>query len=168
MTGSILCGIDGSGDARVALRVAAQLSDELGKRLVVAHIVQAAIRSSPEFPMASRLPLMTAAVEMEMEAGERLLDQVVHEERVTDAERRVVYGFPADGLADLADEEDAELIVVGSRGRGAFKAAFLGSVSTDLIGVARVPVLVVPPGAAAAAYDQREQKPSVRTGGGGS
>ena len=37
------------------------------------------------------------------------------------------------------------MIVVGSRGRGAFKAAFLGSVSTSLIGVARCPVLVVPP-----------------------
>jgi nucleotide-binding universal stress UspA family protein len=40
------------------------------------------------------------------------------------------------------------MIVVGSRGRGAFKAAFLGSVSTSLIGIARCPVLVVPPGAA--------------------
>jgi nucleotide-binding universal stress UspA family protein len=61
-----------------------------------------------------------------------------------------VNGYPAERLADLADEEGAELIVVGSRGRGAFKAAFLGSVSTSLIGVARCPVLVVPPGAAAA------------------
>jgi nucleotide-binding universal stress UspA family protein len=38
------------------------------------------------------------------------------------------------------------MIVVGSRGRGAFRAAFLGSVSSDLIGVARCPVLVVPKG----------------------
>jgi nucleotide-binding universal stress UspA family protein len=64
------------------------------------------------------------------------------------ADRRVVIGYPAEGLADLADEEGAEMIVVGSRGRGAFKAALLGSVSTSLIGVARCPVLVVPPGAA--------------------
>lgn len=51
---------------------------------------------------------------------------------------------PAERLADLADAEDAELIVVGSRGRGAFKAAFLGSVSNSLVGVARCPVLIVP------------------------
>ena len=63
------------------------------------------------------------------------------------ADRRVVVGHAAERLADLADEEEAEMIVVGSRGRGAFKAAFLGSVSTSLIGVARCPVLVVPPGA---------------------
>jgi nucleotide-binding universal stress UspA family protein len=42
------------------------------------------------------------------------------------------------------------MIVVGSRGRGAFKAAFLGSVSSSLVGVARCPVLIVPPGAAEA------------------
>lgn len=56
-------------------------------------------------------------------------------------------GLAAERLADLADEEDAGLIVVGSRDRGAFRAAFLGSVSTSLIGVARCPGLVVPPGA---------------------
>jgi nucleotide-binding universal stress UspA family protein len=69
---------------------------------------------------------------------------------LADAERRVVVGFPAERLAELADEEDAELIVVGSRGRGAFKAAFLGSVSSSLVGIARCPVLIVPPGAAGA------------------
>ena len=61
--------------------------------------------------------------------------------------RRVVFGFTADRLADLADDESAQLIVVGSRGRRGFKAAWLGSVSADLIGVARCPVLVVPPAA---------------------
>ena len=56
--------------------------------------------------------------------------------------------MPAERLADLADAEDVELIVVGSRGRGVFKAAFLASVSNSLVGVARCPVLIVPPGAA--------------------
>ena len=81
-------------------------------------------------------------------AGEALVDRVLEEEDLVRAHRRVVLGFPADRLADVADEEAAELIVVGSRGRGAFKAAFLGSVSADVIGVARCPVLVVSPGAA--------------------
>ena len=60
------------------------------------------------------------------------------------AKRRVLLGFPGDRLADLADDEAAELIIVGSRGRGAVKSALLGSVSADVIGVARRPVLVVP------------------------
>jgi nucleotide-binding universal stress UspA family protein len=45
-----------------------------------------------------------------------------------------------------ADDEDAEVIVVGSHGRGRFKATFLGNVSNSLVGVVRCPVLIVPPG----------------------
>jgi nucleotide-binding universal stress UspA family protein len=82
------------------------------------------------------------------QAADGLLVELSTAMGVEQADRRVVVGYAAEGLADLADEEGAEMIVVGSRGRGAFKAAFLGSVSTSLIGVARCPVLVVPPGAA--------------------
>jgi len=92
-----------------------------------------------------RLP----AYDRQEEAARGLLTDVSEAMGLEGTDQRVVNGYPAERLADLADEEGAELIVVGSRGRGAFKAAFLGSVSTSLIGVARCPVLVVPPGAAA-------------------
>ncbi|MGH3837893.1 MAG: universal stress protein, partial [Pseudonocardiaceae bacterium] len=87
-------------------------------------------------------------IDAQKEAAERLLEQVAADAGLTDAEHRVALGLPSERLADLADEEDAELIVVGSRGRGAFKAAFLGSVSNSLVGVARCPVVIVPRGAA--------------------
>jgi nucleotide-binding universal stress UspA family protein len=95
-------------------------------------------------------PMMPAKPCEQAEAGRLLLEQIAVELGLQDAERRVVVGFPPEGLADLADEEIAELIVAGSRGRGRFKAAFLGSVSNSLVGVARCPVLIVPPGATVA------------------
>jgi nucleotide-binding universal stress UspA family protein len=76
-----------------------------------------------------------------------LLARIAFDAGLVDAERRVAVGLPAERLAELADAEKAELIVVGLRGRGAFKAAFLGSISNSLLGVARCPVLIVPPGA---------------------
>ena len=141
---SIVCGVDGSGDARLALRRAAQLAEQLDVPLVVAHVVQPPVSTPGLGPTARQL----AGIPIDglLAAGEALVDRLLEEEHLAGAKRRVVLGFPADRLADIADDEGAALIVVGSRGRGAFKAAFLGSVSTDVIGVARCPVLVVPPG----------------------
>jgi nucleotide-binding universal stress UspA family protein len=155
MGGSIVCGVDGSADSQAALSVAVRLAERLEARLVLAHVVEVALapyaaaggmgagRVAPQ-------PMTLATRDDQEEAGARLLEQIAAEHGLGDAERRVVVGFPAERLADLADDEHADLIVVGSRGRGRFKAAFLGSVSNSLVGVARCPVLIVPPGAAEA------------------
>ena len=47
-------------------------------------------------------------------------------------------------LLDLADELDAPVIVMGSRGRSPVAAAVLGSVSTGVLHHGRRPVLIVP------------------------
>ena len=144
MSRSIICGVDRSAGSQGALEVAARLSARLGLTLVVAHVAE------PVFtPYAGRNAVIEVA-ESQVEAAERLLEQVIAAAGLVDAEHRAAVGVPAERLADLADEEDAEMIVVGSRGRGVFKAAFLGSVSNSLVGVARCPVLIVPPGAAGA------------------
>ena len=145
MEQSIVCGIDGSQESRAGLRVAAQLSSRLGIRLVVAHVAPATLFPPPY----GTTPIVEPATEADFRAAEELLARVTREEGVPDTERRALHGVPAECLADLADEEGAAFIVVGSRGRGAFRGALLGSVSQDLLGIARCPVLVLPPGAAA-------------------
>jgi nucleotide-binding universal stress UspA family protein len=150
MEKTIVCGVDGSADSESALAVAARLADRLDARLVLANVVEGV--PSP-YVAAGAIGIgsvgapLADAVREQVRAGERLLEKMAEQASLESAERRVVAGFAAERLADLADEENAEFIVVGSRGRGAFKAAFLGSVSTSLIGIARCPVLVVPPGA---------------------
>jgi nucleotide-binding universal stress UspA family protein len=146
MRRSIVCGVDGSAESRAAARLAGELARRLGVRLVVAHVVEAVAGGRGAD---ADVRLMLAPSEADVRAAEELLERTVLEEQLTAAELRSAFGFPADWLADLADEEEAELIVVGSRGRGALRSALLGSVSDQLIGVARCPVLVVSPGAAA-------------------
>lgn len=154
MSRSIVCGVDGSPEAEAALGVAARLADRLGLRLVLANVVEhARLPSATVGPVggvgtAARAPLGDVLAE-QVRAGERLLAAMAEQANVETGGNRVVSGLAGERLADLADEEDAELIVVGSRGRGAFRAAFLGSVSASLVGLARCPVLVVPPGASA-------------------
>ena len=149
MGGTIVCGVDGSADSRAALKVAAQFAERLGSRLVLAHVAEPVhVAYAAGYPLGGFSGSMTAAheAESEEEAAARLLEGVAADAGLSDAERRVTIGDPAEQLADLAEKEDADLIVVGSRGRGAVKAVFLGSVSHSLIGVARCPVLIVPHG----------------------
>jgi nucleotide-binding universal stress UspA family protein len=149
MEKSIICGVDGSADSQAALAAAIDLAARLRLRLIMANVVEPS--HSPYVGSASlgggMLRPELPTTDQQEDAANELLVELSATLGVEHADRRVVVGYAAERLADLADEEEAELIVVGSRGRGAFKAAFLGSVSTSLIGVARCPVLVVPPGA---------------------
>jgi nucleotide-binding universal stress UspA family protein len=163
-TGTIIVGVDGSADSHAALAVAARLADRLDGRLVLAHVGHPAYLSSGAFAANGSLgpmPRGSEDIEAELRAGEAMLERIAEATGLEHAERRVLTGVAAERLADLADDEAADLVVVGSRGRGAFRSAFLGSVSNSLVGVARCPVLIVPPGAAIAIED-----PEVRVGGG--
>jgi nucleotide-binding universal stress UspA family protein len=57
----------------------------------------------------------------------------------------VLVGDPADALADAS--RGVDLLIMGSRGRGARRAALLGSVSRKVAGKAACPVLILPRGA---------------------
>jgi nucleotide-binding universal stress UspA family protein len=150
MGGSVICGVDGSVDSQAALGVAVELATRLRLTLVLANVVEPSHETyagTASLGRAVSRPLLQTN-DHQVEAADARLEELAEMMGLERAKRRVVVGYAAERLADVADEEGAELIVVGSRGRGAFRAAFLGSVSTSLIGVARCPVLVVPPGAA--------------------
>ncbi len=57
-------------------------------------------------------------------------------------ERDVLIGRPADQLVAEAKEFAADLVVIGSRGRGPFRTTLLGSVSAEVVDRAPCPVLV--------------------------
>jgi nucleotide-binding universal stress UspA family protein len=142
--------VDGSEQSAAAVAVAARLVGRLGARLVLAHVIDTRQVDGvgATFGAGGAVPLQLGLPTCEhVRAAEALVAHMAEMAGVEGADCRVVSGFAADRLADLADEEEADVIVVGSRGRGLLKAAFLGSVSSSLMGVARCPVMVVPPGA---------------------
>jgi nucleotide-binding universal stress UspA family protein len=59
---------------------------------------------------------------------------------------QLLTGAPAEVLAELG--HTADLLVVGARGRGAFRHLLNGSVASQLVNHAPCPVTVVPGGAA--------------------
>lgn len=56
---------------------------------------------------------------------------------------RAVHGFPAQELIRASD--DADILVLGTRGAGGFTRLLMGSVATQVAAHAHCPVLIVPP-----------------------
>ncbi len=68
--------------------------------------------------------------------------QAAEEAGVSYALERIA-GNTVESIVALADEKDADLIVIGSRGRGTVATALLGSISHGVLRHARRPVLIV-------------------------
>ena len=127
----ILVAIDGSENAALAARVAADLSDRSGSELHVVHAWR-----EPTFLNRS----------LGREEANRLLEEGAEEVREVGATIAGVHlreGRPAEEISDLAGELGADLVVVGSRGLGTVKRLIVGSVSEGVVSFAPCPTLVV-------------------------
>jgi nucleotide-binding universal stress UspA family protein len=149
---TIVCGVDDSRAARQAASAAALLADALGHDLVLAHAVDrpVAIGYPPHGHILDRYAEPgPSSEEPHAGAGKRILEVLVEELHLDPlTAQRVEMGEPAHVLVDVAEARGAELIVVGTRGRGKMASAVLGSVSSAVVSLSSCPVLVVPSGAA--------------------
>jgi len=132
----ILLATDGSEDAALAARAAVDLAIGAGAELHVAHAWQAV--PTTRFEAFVRARLLAEAREL-LEAQVALLGEAGAD--VAGAHLRE--GPAVDEMLDLAGEIGAELVVVGSRGRGPVKRLVLGSVSEGVVHHAHRPVLVL-------------------------
>lgn len=136
--GRIVVGVDGSGPSLKALKWAAAQAALTGDSL---HAV-----ISWEYPASWATLMPGVPPEFDPERlAKQILDQSLAEalapEQAAATTRTVVSGNPAQALIDQA--AGAELLVVGDRGHSGFKAAVLGSVSTNVTQHAPCPVVVV-------------------------
>ena len=139
--GRVVVGIDGSEGARAALSWAA---DEARRRGAVLHVVHA--YSYPAFPVSfGSYPDLVDPRVVE-EAAEELTSKEVASVLDPEQGRGVLLdtqsGPAAAVLVDAS--KGADMLVVGSRGRGGFAGLLLGSVSQQCAHHATVPVVIVP------------------------
>jgi nucleotide-binding universal stress UspA family protein len=140
MVGCIVCGIDDSTGARQAARVADGLTHDLDARLVLVH-------GTPVAPGALYgVPFDNDAFQHEaMEHARRLLEAVARTCRAEQVSQRAEFGSPVEVLVRVIEDERADLLVVGTRGRGATRSWLLGSVAHEMVAVSPCPVVVVSP-----------------------
>jgi nucleotide-binding universal stress UspA family protein len=149
MAGTIVVGVDGSPASEAALRWAAEEA-ALRDAGLVAVLAWTFV---PPAPIAEpgMIPMPAADYqgmgEAEREATEEELDETLRRAFPSappvEIERKLVEGEPAHVLE--AEAKSADLVVVGSRGRGRIAAALLGSVSKHVVDHAPCPVVVVKP-----------------------
>ncbi len=136
----IVAGVDGSPQSRGVASVAARLASVLGRRLILAHAV--ADPTTFLFPDAGERGRRRARA---IEQGFALLKSMASTLPDAVGQTAVVLGSPDEVLASFCHEEQAELLVVGSRDRGRLAAELLGS----HVSAGSCPVVVVPPAAGA-------------------
>jgi nucleotide-binding universal stress UspA family protein len=137
--GHIVVGVDGSTESEHALRWAVEESRARHLDVDVIHawnqpvsVYPADLYADPDAHRVAGARLLAHAL--------AIVDEPQSDARITS---RLVHEDAASALLDAA--RDAELLVVGSRGRGGFTGLLLGAVSRTCLHLASTPLVVVPP-----------------------
>jgi nucleotide-binding universal stress UspA family protein len=137
----ILVAVDGSEGANRAARFAARLAKDTGAVLELLHVYDA--------PTAAHLGLRALSKEELSERGESIARGSIDAAEkaiggLVEAEHHLSMGHPETEIVLRAEEADADLIVLGSRGLRDLEGILLGSISRKVLSRSKRPVTVVP------------------------
>lgn len=144
---TIVVGVDGSKGSQEALRWAQREAELHGSRI---H----AVRAWEPYAGAWASPLggFPAAAWSHSDAAhdalaelEKFIDRTIDGHNGVVVEASSVIGNPARMLMEIAERDQAEMLVVGSRGLGGFGRLMLGSTSEQCATHAHCPVMIVRP-----------------------
>ena len=133
---TILFPIDQSREAREAAQMVADLVKTYHSRLILLSVVEQNTKPDPNHPSVMNSPENVAKL---LEAAQTLFAQQNIDAEVIERE-----GMPSFTICDVADEMEAELIVMGCRGLGLTTEGATESVTSRVINLSPCPVLIVP------------------------
>ena len=138
-------GVDGSAASAAAVAWATRDAAMRNLSLTLVHVVTPVVPTAapwPEIPIGNDFFRWQDEEAMRvLEAARRTVADCSHDAAPAMVHSVVLHGGAVGTFVDLS--KDADMIVVGSRGQGAFSRALLGSVSTGLVHHAQCPVAVI-------------------------
>lgn len=141
---SIVVGVDGSDNAQLALEAAADLAEMAGATV---YVVCAFDPMPPDMyrDMLAQLPDEYRSTFNPETTYQRVVDSALSylDSRDVAGQGHLLPQHPVAAILETADAEDADLIVVGSRGTGWATRAFRGSVSSRIATHAKRSILIV-------------------------
>lgn len=144
----ILVSTDGSDNAKRAVAAASSLAKQNGSELLIVHVVSESIPAQYS-PIGINSPAADYSgyfktIEQE---GMKLVNQSVQDAKNQgiNAKGEVLRTISSivESIVEVANKENVDLIVMGTRGLGGFKKLLLGSVSSGVVSHANCSVLVV-------------------------
>jgi len=144
---TILVPTDLSEPAEAAWAHARTLAQKTGGTLVLLYVAESVLS---HFGVVGLVPSVTELEEQHDIASRLKLQEMVDQAAGLGLKvrSRVAAGKPWQKIVDVAAEEGADLIVVGTHGRTGFAREAIGSTAERVVRAARCPVLVVRPAAA--------------------
>ena len=143
----ILVPVDFSGHADKAIALGAEMALCLGSPLLVLHVVHDPGESPGYYAFKGRKKLLHR---MEDTAGEMLADYMVKLRKkfpdnsaVRNAKEVLVVGLPVTRILEIADRENARMIVMGSQGRTGLSHLMIGSEAEQVVHLSKRPVTIV-------------------------
>jgi universal stress protein A len=132
----ILFPTDFSAFGQEALRWATALARDTGATLIIAHV--------EEPPMAyGGGEMYFPAEEGNRDELRRALVKIVPADSGVPFEHKLLVGDPASAIVEAAEQENADLIVLGTHGRTGLTRLLMGSVAESVVRNAKCPVLTV-------------------------
>ncbi len=143
----ILLAADGSAASFKALDFVAQIAKPLNADVTIISVAQAVpvIKGQEGISFEDVANFEKSIAEGMKKMARKLLEKAEEAflEKGIQVKTRLEKGQPAEVICKIAEEENFDLVVLGSRGLGGFKGMFLGSVSNRVTERSNVSVLVV-------------------------
>ena len=140
----ILVAVDGSETADKALDVAVDLAQKYSAELMIVTVFDfistSMVARDMVFSPAGSTKYLEELESFHEHVLETAVNKVSQNVKVT---KRLLTGRAADKIIETANNENIELIIVGSRGLGGIKEIFLGSISDRVADGSKCPVLIV-------------------------
>lgn len=140
---TILVPTDFSDDAEASLREAVELAKATGARIHLLHVYHfpAYVSATPELPYVIPAKVYN---DIRQHAAARVqeIEKRIQADGVS-AKSEIVEGPPSERIVACAERENADLIVMGTRGLTGLKHVFLGSVAERTLRHATCPVMTV-------------------------
>lgn len=145
----ILVPIDGSPISTKAVLEAKKLAEALRSDVVllsVANITTPSGTDDSNILIKSGLEVQEYVSQFKINAEQNLAEaKELLKDLSVNVQTVLLYGDPADQIADYLDENDVEMVIMGSQGVGIsrLRQVFIGSVTSKIVRHSKQPVLVV-------------------------